>query len=164
MSNPQVTTIDQVCKIMTRVYMVYAESLTKQGNDGTPCINLAKKFCYNTEETYEDMSFMEGKLNKAIKSNASSIERLSAKIAVENNRFFKALYEEQLMMSSLLSQARDVMNTWFDCNEPTVQSFMAIGMPEQEGAVSILQVPADGETRSSFEDADREGPLFSRTA
>lgn len=114
----QVNTLDDVLKVMAQVYLRYADSLESQGNNGDACKALAYRFTYKTKEDYESLSFVESKLIKAMKTNQASCVRLAEKLATEPNRYLTKIHAEQVLMGSLLHQAKEVLDTWFNENEP----------------------------------------------
>ena len=158
----QVNTLNDVLKVMAQVYLRYAESLESQGNNSEGCKALAYRFAYKTQETYEHMSFVEGKLIKAIKTNHNSVVRLSEKLADEPNRYLTKIHAEQVLMGKLLAQSKQVLDDWFNANEPIETDFMALGIPEHAVTLSVQPEAPAGTPRSDYEDADDNGPLFNR--
>jgi hypothetical protein len=163
MSKYQVTTIDQVLQVMTKVYMRYAQSLTRQGKDATGCEYVAKQLCYHTQETYSHMSELEKKVNKALNTSMNQISFFESRLADGPDRWASDELAVHQVIYPLLQQSREVLTDWFNNNEPEPEDFLAIGMPEIEGQVDCQQsAPPAGVTRSIHEEADSSGPMFNR--
>jgi hypothetical protein len=158
----QLTTITEVRQLLVSVYNDYAVGMKAQGIDEQPCLRVSRFIANMTDETsYKNVGFLEEKVLKTVRCFGVKVAKWQPEIEAETaGRWKEHEYKKALMIFNLAQQAKKLVQTWLDNNEPDT-----CPLGTMEALVSCDgSVPPDGVTRSIHEELDQPstGPLFDR--